>query len=182
VSGLPSGPRTYFLGRQGPVMWVSRSAKSRTKFTFEFEDFSNQEQKKRCTWCGRGVAAAWRALCRSTRRATARRWRACCPSVMGSIGSLRCAIWPAYRAGAALVERTSIPALDLLPMIRDQNLMGPNKGRADVSIRAFAVRRPIFWSGRIGMIRNSPGRCACRIGGLVRLGCVDKPIDARIAN
>jgi hypothetical protein len=74
------------------------------------------------------------------------------PSVMGSIGSLRCAIWPAYRAGAALVERTSIPALNLLPMIRDQNLMGPNKGRADVSIRAFAVRRQIFlvwtdWNG-----------------------------------
>jgi hypothetical protein len=86
------------------------------------------------------------------------------PRVMGSIGSLRRAIWPAYRAGAALVEHTSIPALNLLPMTRDQNLMGPNKGRADVSIRAFAVQRPIFWSGRIGMVRNSPGLCACRIG------------------
>jgi hypothetical protein len=51
------------------------------------------------------------------------------PSVTGSNGSLKRGIGPAYRHRAAVVERTSISALNLLPMGRDPNLMGPNKGR-----------------------------------------------------
>jgi hypothetical protein len=48
VSGLPSGPRTYFLGRKGSVMLFSRYAKSRTNgacYALKFKDFSTKNRQ-----------------------------------------------------------------------------------------------------------------------------------------
>jgi hypothetical protein len=85
------------------------------------------------------------------------------------MGSLKRAIGPAYRHRAGCRRAHLDPSIEPIAVGRDQNLMGPNKGRPNVSIRTFAGRWSIFRSRRVGMVRNARGLYACRIGGLVDL-------------